>query len=159
MKRVLAAALLWALLGSGLAAIDTFEFSDDAQRARYRHLAETLRCPKCQNQNIADSNSPIANDLRNEVHRLLDAGHTDQQIIEFMVARYGEFVLYQPPLNNRTLLLWYGPPLLLLAGAAVLAGIILRRRRAGQASGPLSASEQQRLSRLLEGTPRREDAS
>src|SRR5690606_13917702 len=93
-----------ALSDMALAAIEAHEFASDAELARYRHLADILRCPKCQNQNIAESNSPIAADLRAEVRRMLAAGHSDQQIIQFMVERYGDFVLYQPPFDVRTIL-------------------------------------------------------
>ncbi|MBV7483591.1 cytochrome c-type biogenesis protein [Bordetella sp. BOR01] len=150
MKHFLALVMLGcALLGTAWSAIDTYEFDNEAQRARYRHLAEVLRCPKCQNQNIADSNSPIANDLRGEIHRMLGEGQTNEQIIGFMVARYGDFVLYKPPLDARTMLLWLGPAALLLAGAAVLASIVMRGRRARLATGVLSDAERLRLAELL----------
>lgn len=154
MKNAPAALLLGlVLLANSQAAIDTYEFSSDAQRARYRELTEVLRCPKCQNQNIADSNSPIANDLRAEIHRMLAEGQPDDQIIHFMVARYGDFVLYKPPLDTRTALLWYGPGALLLAGAAALATLITRRRRTQTVPSGLSDAEQQRLAKLLQAHP------
>lgn len=152
MKRLLiATGLVLGLLASAHAAIDTYEFASEAERERYRALVEELRCPKCQNQNIADSNAPIAMDLRNEVYQMLEAGKTDAQIIDFLVARYGDFVLYNPPVTSRTLLLWYGPAGLLLIGFGVLGVIVLRRR--GQKARPdngLSSDEQQRLAALLE---------
>ncbi len=151
-KRLLiATGLALGLLASAHAAIDTYEFANEAERERYRTLVEELRCPKCQNQNIADSNAPIAMDLRNEVYQMLEAGKTDAQIIDFLVARYGDFVLYNPPVTSRTLLLWYGPAGLLLIGFGVLGVIVLRRR--GQKARPdngLSTDEQQRLAALLE---------
>ncbi|HYG41562.1 MAG TPA: cytochrome c-type biogenesis protein [Bordetella sp.] len=150
MKYLLAIATLGcALLGTAWSAIDTYEFDSETQRARYRNLAEILRCPKCQNQNIADSNSPIANDLRAEIHRMLGEGQTNEQIIGFMVNRYGDFVLYKPPLDARTVFLWLGPAVLLLAGTAVLAVIVVRGRRAGATTGALSDAEHQRLAELL----------
>lgn len=151
MRRLLGAAVLGlALLGTAQAAIDTYEFANEAERERYRSLVEELRCPKCQNQNIADSNAPIAMDLRAEIYRMLEEGKDDQQIIEFLVARYGDFVLYKPPLTARTLLLWYGPAALLVGGFVLLGVIVLRRRgkKSAQAVG-LSAQEQQRLAALL----------
>ncbi|VXC34318.1 Cytochrome c-type biogenesis protein CcmH [Pseudomonas sp. 8Z] len=152
MKRLLiATGLALGLLASAHAAIDTYEFANDAERERYRTLVEELRCPKCQNQNIADSNAPIAMDLRNEVYQMVEAGKSDAQIIDFLVARYGDFVLYNPPVTSRTLLLWYGPAGLLLIGFGVLGVIVLRRR--GQQARPdvgLSLDEQQRLAALLE---------
>jgi len=151
MKRLLGAIMLGlALLGGGHASIDTYEFDSDTQRTRYRALTEVLRCPKCQNQNIADSNSPIANDLRAEIHRMLAQGRNDEQIIDFMVARYGDFVLYDPPLDSRTAVLWYGPAALLAAGAAGLAWVVARRRRRPASADALSDAEQQRLARLLQ---------
>ncbi|MBO1113967.1 cytochrome c-type biogenesis protein [Bordetella petrii] len=150
MKRLLAAAMLGCLLaGPGRAAIDIHEFDSEAQRARYRHLAEVLRCPKCQNQNIADSNSPIANDLRREVHRMLREGRSDEQIIDFMVARYGDFVLYRPPLDTRTAVLWIGPAALLAAGAGLVGVLVLRGRRARADAAALSDDERRRLAGLL----------
>ncbi len=110
MKRLLiSAGLALGLLASAQAAIDTFEFANDAERQRYRSLIEELRCPKCQNQNIADSDAPIAMDLRNEIFRMLEEGKSNEEIIDFLVSRYGDFVLYKPPLTSRTLLLMVRP--------------------------------------------------
>ncbi|MBS7690057.1 cytochrome c-type biogenesis protein CcmH [Pseudomonas lalucatii] len=151
MKRLLNAAVLsLALLGTAQAAIDTYEFASEAERQRYRSLVEELRCPKCQNQNIADSDAPIAMDLRAEIYRMLEEGQSDEQIIDFLVARYGDFVLYKPPVTSRTLLLWYGPAALLLGGFVLLGVIVLRRRgkRSVQGAG-LTDAERQRLAALL----------
>ncbi|WP_147461627.1 cytochrome c-type biogenesis protein, partial [Pseudomonas syringae group genomosp. 3] len=120
-------------------------------RARYSELTRELRCPKCQNQDIADSNAPIAADLRKEIYRMLGEGQSNQQIIDFMVDRYGDFVRYKPSLNSRTWLLWFGPAGLLLGGMVVIGFIVMRRRK--QRSAPaavLSDDEQQRLARLLD---------
>ncbi len=143
-------ALSLALVASSQAAIDTYEFASEAERQRYRSLVEELRCPKCQNQNIADSDAPIAMDLREQIFRMLEEGQSNEQIVEFLVSRYGDFVLYKPPVTARTLLLWYGPAVLLGAGFVLLGVIVLRRRgkSATLASG-LSADEQQRLAALL----------
>lgn len=154
--RLIGGLLLGLALASGAqAAIDTYEFADEAQRERYRSLVEELRCPKCQNQNIADSDAPIAMDLRAEIYRMLEAGQSDAQIIDFLVARYGDFVLYKPPLSSRTWLLWYGPAGLLLGGLLLLAVIVLRRRaKPAAAADGLSAQERQRLAELLKHAPR-----
>ncbi|MCO6055479.1 cytochrome c-type biogenesis protein CcmH [Pseudomonas sp. MOB-449] len=152
MKRILATlALGLALTGAARAAIDTYEFKDEAERERFRTLTEELRCPKCQNQNIADSNAPIATDLRREIYRMLEEGKSNQDIVDFLVARYGDFVLYKPPVNARTLLLWYGPAGLLVGGLVVLGIIVVRRRRVENhpAQVSLSADEQARLDTLL----------
>ena len=144
--------LLLALSFTAQAAIDTYSFSDEVTRQRYRTLVEELRCPMCQNQNIADSNAPIALDLRREIHALLEQGQSDEQIINYLVARYGDFVRYKPPLNPTTWLLWFGPVALLLVGLGGLLLIIRsRRRRTSQTSATvLSPTEQARLASLLD---------
>ncbi|WP_339406309.1 cytochrome c-type biogenesis protein [Pseudomonas helleri] len=153
MKRWLAAvALGLTLAGAAHAAIDTYEFADDAERARFRELTQELRCPKCQNQDIADSNAPIATDLRREIYRMLGEGKSNQQIIDFMVDRYGDFVRYKPALTGKTAVLWFGPLALLVGGLVLIAVIVRRRRRVTQADGAdsLSAEERQRLAALLD---------
>jgi cytochrome c-type biogenesis protein CcmH len=144
------------VLGLGLnvtaqAAIDAYQFRDEAERARYSELTRELRCPKCQNQDIADSNAPIAADLRKEIYRMLGEGRSNQQIIDFMVDRYGEFVRYKPQLTSRTWLLWFGPAVLLIGGLVVI-GVIVGRRRGERREqvDALSDEERQRLAQLLE---------
>ncbi|MDE1461541.1 cytochrome c-type biogenesis protein CcmH [Spartinivicinus sp. A2-2] len=132
------------------AAIDTYPFKTDEQRQRFKQLTDELRCPKCQNQNIADSNAPIAKDFREEIYRQLLAGHSNQTIVDFMVARYGEFVLYRPTFSKKTWLLWIGPFILLVVGA----GIFYRLIRKGQsssttASAPLSEAEQRQIEAII----------
>lgn len=153
-RRLLAAATLGlALVGTCQAAIDTYEFDSEAERQRYRTLIEELRCPKCQNQNIADSNAPIAMDLRAEIYRMLEEGRSNDEIVEHLVLRYGDFVRYKPPLDGRTLLLWFGPGVLLLGGLVTLI-VIVRRRLKVEASSPaardLSPEERERLATLLD---------
>jgi len=132
-------------------AIETDHLTDESKRQRFYQLTRELRCPKCQNQDIADSNAPIAADLRREIRRLLNEGQSNEQITAHMVSRYGEFVRYKPALNQHTVLLWFGPGVLLLLGFAVLAVLIIRRKRALSQSAPLSAAEQARLAALLKG--------
>ncbi len=91
------------------AAVDNYTFDDPQRNKSFIHLTENLRCPKCQNQNIADSNAMIANDMRRKVHQLLSEGMSEDDIVLFMKARYGDFVYYQPPLNAVTALLWLVP--------------------------------------------------
>lgn len=144
--------LLLLLSVHATAAIDTYEFKDEETRARFQQLTEELRCPKCQNQNLADSNSPIAKDLRHEVYRMLGEGETDRQITDFMVARYGEFVLYKPRKDLSTYLLWYGPFALLLVGVAVVF-VMTRRKPSGTKTGDkpaLDDSQRQQLNSLLD---------
>ncbi|AYC32565.1 cytochrome c-type biogenesis protein CcmH [Pseudomonas cavernae] len=154
MKRSFVALVLGlSLLGGAQAAIDTYQFADEAQRTRFAELTKELRCPKCQNQDIADSNAPIAADLRREIHRMLGEGKSNEEIVEFMVERYGEFVRYKPAVNSRTWLLWYGPAGLLVGGLLVLGVIVLRRRRVENAPpASLSAEERARLDTLLNST-------
>ena len=154
MKRWIAAvAFGLTLTGVAHAAIDTYEFSNDAERERFRELTKELRCPKCQNQDIADSNAPIATDLRREIFRMLGEGKDNQQIIDFMVDRYGDFVRYKPALTAKTAILWFGP-LGLLVGGFVVIGVIVGRRRTQRAESAdtLSAEERQRLGTLLDKT-------
>lgn len=153
MKRWLAALVCgMALTGIAHAAIDTYEFANDAERARFRELTQELRCPKCQNQDLADSNAPIATDLRREIFRMLGEGKDNQQIIDFMVDRYGDFVRYKPVLTSKTVVLWFGPLALLVGGVVVIGVIVGRRRRTAraEASDTLSAEERQRLDTLLD---------
>lgn len=145
--------VLFSVLCSGIAhaAIDAYAFRDDAERARYSELTRELRCPKCQNQDIADSNAPIAADLRKEIYRMLGEGQSNQQIIDFMVDRYGDFVRYKPSLNARTWLLWFGPAGLLVGGFVVIGLIVGRRRKAQSAqTDELCEDEKQRLATLLD---------
>ena len=135
-----------------LAAIDTYEFDTEEQRQRFYQLSSELRCPKCQNQNIADSDAPIAMDLRREVYRMLNEGKDNEEIVDFLVARYGEFVRYKPALTPASAILWFGPAAMLLAGFIVLLVMLRRRQKAlREAAGKsLSQDEQRRLQSLLE---------
>ena len=130
-----------------MAVIETYEFSDPELELRYRQLSLELRCPKCQNQNIADSNAPISQDLRKLLYQQLEAGASDEEILDYMVARYGEFVRYRPSFSGPTITLWLAPLLLLLA-AVTVALLTLRGRR--NASASLSADDEQRLRDLLD---------
>jgi len=102
-------------------------FENQQQEARFNQLTLELRCLVCQNQNLADSDAQLAHDLRSEVHEMLLAGNTDDEIKQFMVERYGDFVLYRPPVQKNTYLLWLGPILLLLGGALILRSNIKKR--------------------------------
>ena len=128
---VLAAALLAPALALAQAVSDPtpLHYQDAAQEARFHALAAELRCVQCQNQSLADSNAQIAHDLRREVLLLMQQGHDDAQIKQFLVDRYGPFVLYRPPMDARNSVLWFGPAVLLLAGAGVLVWVVRRRSR------------------------------
>jgi cytochrome c-type biogenesis protein CcmH len=150
MRRLFLAGLVL-VAGRTMALIETYEFSTPELEARYQQLSEELRCPKCQNQNIADSNAPIARDLRKMLHQQLEQGASDEEILDYMVARYGEFVRYRPRFGGAAAVLWLAPGLLLIAGIVVLL-FLLRARGKTTVSGTaaLSAEEQQRLRALLE---------
>ena len=105
------------------------QFNDATEEARFHKLTAELRCVMCQNQSLADSNAQIAHDLRREVLALMHEGRSDAQVKQFLVERYGEFVLYRPQVESRTWLMWFGPLVLLLAGGGVVA-LIVRRRTA-----------------------------
>lgn len=132
--RSLALALL--LFAGAVAAVDPMPFRDAAEEARFRALTAELRCVMCQNQSLADSSAPIARDLRREVFDLMREGRSDEEIKAFLVERYTDFVLYKPPLNDRTWWLWFAPVLILVAGAATVATIVRRRAKANSASKP-----------------------
>ena len=121
---------------------------DTVAAARAVKLSEKLRCLVCQNQSIADSNAELAQDLRRQIHEQIAAGKSDEQIADYMVARYGDFVLYEPPVKATTMLLWAGPALLVIAGLVVLVRIV-RARRVQPEAAPLSAEERERAKRLL----------
>jgi len=129
--------------------VDLYKFDTAAQEERYFALSEVLRCPKCQNQNLAGSNSQIAEDLRRELHRLLVDGKTDQEIKDHMVERYGDFVLYKPPVKTSTIVLWLLPVALLLIGFWGIAAIVRTRRKKAQEKWVLSAEEKGKLDDIL----------
>lgn len=156
--RVLATLLLLWVPTSLFAAIDTYEFKDEATRERFKQLTFELRCPKCQNQNLQDSDAGIAADLRNEIYRMLQAGESDAEIVDFMVARYGDFVLYRPPVNNMTYILWYGPFVLAVLGIIVIV-LVARKKKRVSTEGidldtQLSSDESERLKRILDKGPK-----
>ena len=129
--------------------VDVYQFENDAQQARYKALIAEFRCPKCLNTNIAGSDAPIAQDLRRTVHKLVVTdGYTDQQVRDFLQARYGDFVLYKPPFNSRTMLIWMMPVALTLLGIMVLFGLLKRAR--SRKSLQLNAADQSRLEAILE---------
>ena len=122
-----------------------YTFETEAQERQFRELINELRCPKCQNQSIADSDAPLALDLRERVYQMTRDGYSRNEILDFMRTRYGDFVHYKPPMNASTIILWAGPGLVLLIGVATIIGITRRQRR----QEGLSAQEQARLDALL----------
>lgn len=146
MHRLLCALIL--VSSSAWAVIETYEFSSPDLASRYHQLSQELRCPKCQNQNIADSNAPIARDLRVVLYEQLEAGQSDAQILDFMVARYGQFVRYRPEVDRQTALLWWSPLLLLVLGSVGVARHF--RQKNHHADSGLTAAEREQVDRLLE---------
>jgi cytochrome c-type biogenesis protein CcmH len=148
--------LAWTAAFAANGATEAALAADPVAEKRLLKLSEELRCLVCQNQNIADSNAELAQDLRREIRSMIGAGKSDREIIDFMVVRYGDFVLYRPPVKGTTLLLWGGPVVLLIFGIFIL--VRYQRRRAKRVAAedkPLSAEDARRADALLkEADPR-----
>jgi cytochrome c-type biogenesis protein CcmH len=129
MKKIFSLFLLVFLPGVLWAAQDFYPFKQQEQRERFATLTSELRCLVCQNQNIAESNAPLANDLRTQIYHKIQQGQSNRDIINYLVDRYGDFVLYEPPFRGKTLGLWLGPFLLLVSGISFLAYCIKKSRR------------------------------
>ena len=134
--RFLLGLLMLVISGSALATIDVMQFKDEAQEQQFRQLTEQLRCPKCQNNSIADSNSMIATDLRQKVYELMQEGKSQKEIVDYMVARYGNFVTYDPPLTPLTILLWVMPGVAIGLGGWIIFARTRRRVRVKQEEFP-----------------------
>lgn len=130
--------------------LESFSFPTEAETRHFRELLAQLRCLVCQNQSLADSDAELAHDLRAEVYEMLQAGRSDDEIIEFLVQRYGDFVLYKPPLKRSTYLIWFGPFVLLVVAAFLLLRAVRRQKQAPEPE--ISTEERKRLDRLLGGT-------
>ena len=128
------------------APVVTYEFASEEQEALFNKLSNELRCLVCQNQAISDSNADLAKDLRDEIYGMLQQGNSEEEIVEFMVARYGDFVLYNPPLKPMTWLLWFGPAFALLAGFFFVVRIINKQKKS--AVTEMSGEEIERLKTL-----------
>jgi cytochrome c-type biogenesis protein CcmH len=135
MKTLLAMLLCLPLLAH--AAIAVYEFETPEQEQRFRNLIEELRCPKCQNQSISDSDADIAQDMREQVAEMLREGRSDEEIVQFFVTRYGDFVTYKPPVNAETMILWAGPGVVFVVGLML---VLLQIRRA-RARAPVIEQE------------------
>ena len=152
MRRLAAIALVLAAIASSssLAVQPEEMLRDPKLEARARELSRELRCMVCQNQSIDESEAPLARDLRLLVRERLTKGDTDQQVLDFLVVRYGEFVLLKPPLESKTIILWALPPVALLAGAISLFFAVRRRRTVQLEPATLSIEERRRLSTLVD---------
>ena len=126
--RIFFAVVTLVLMVPAFAAGEPLIFTDPEQEARYQQLTLELRCLVCQNQNLADSDAPLAQDLRQEIYNMMQAGRTDDEIKQFLIDRYGDFVLYMPPVKSNTLVLWLMPAVLLIGGALVVL-IVVRKRK------------------------------
>jgi len=137
------------------AAIDAYQFANPEQQLRFQEFTKSMRCPKCQNQNLADSDSPIAADLRRVLHELVGQEKSDAEIVDFMVSRYGEFVLYKPKVETNTWLLWFGPGMILLLGFFIISRFVRKSSASSSITttaedvNDLSADELNRLNQLL----------
>ena len=140
--------LVLLLNGVAIFAKDAEPMEDPAIEGRFKSLTSELRCLKCQNQTIYDSKAGLADDLRKQIRSQINAGKTDAEIVDYMVARYGEFVRYRPAVNRTNVLLWAGPALLILIGFVVLF-VQLRKRKAKLNDAPLNDEENQRVAALL----------
>ncbi len=141
--------LLLSLIGLAVHAtsLSSFQFSDPEQERAFRILTEELRCLVCQNESLAGSNAELAQDLRREIYDMMMAGKSKDEIVQFMVARYGDFVLFRPPLKPSTYPLWFGPFILFAIAGFFLARTLIRKRQAREAA--LSAQDEARLQELL----------
>ena len=145
---LIAATVIGTAVAHAQSVFEPRDFSRPEHEQRYHTLVDELRCLVCQNQNIAESNADLASDLRREVYRMVEDDRSAEDIAGFMVARYGDFVLYRPPLRGGTIALWAGPFLLAAIGLTVLAVYLRRRRRAPTA--PLNADERRRVQRIFD---------
>ena len=135
----------WA--GSSLAAFVIYHFDDPEKEKHFRALTHELRCPKCQNQTIADSDAPLALDLKNIAYDMVRAGATDDEVRKFMRDRYGDFILYRPPLEPKNYLLWYGPLAVLLISGLAIGVMVLRPKKT--APKKMAKEEHERVEKLM----------
>ena len=132
------------------ATLADYTFDDPAKTEDFRSIIEEMRCLVCQNESLAGSNAELAGDLRNEIYEMMQAGQTKDDIVRFMVDRYGDFVLYDPPVKLSTYPIWFGPIILFLIGAVLLFRTLIRKKQSQETN--LSEDEQQRLTSLLKET-------
>ena len=147
MKRIIIAAFIAFLSFAAHAGVNAYSFDDPAQEARFKHLISVLRCLVCQNENLADSNAELATDLKNQVYTMVLRGDSDEKITAYMVNRYGDFVLYNPPVKPTTYVLWIGP--FVLMALAVIGLLLFIRKRSKATDSGLNEHDRERLSQLL----------
>ena len=157
MKKLVSILLLCLLLGTAHAGVtlEAFKFDSKAEEQHFKDLIEELRCLVCQNQSLVDSDAELAHDLRAEVYDMIQAGKSDDEIVTFLVARYGDFVLYNPPIKPSTWLIWFGPFVLLLIAAFTLLRAV--RRQKNTPAVDITPAERARLDTALGSTPPQQD--
>lgn len=149
LARLVFVTLLFFVAAAPAENFDLYPFESPEEEARFDRLTQELRCPKCQNQSLADSNAPIAQDLRKRTYELVRAGRSDEQIVAYLKERYGEFITYRPAFNAVTALLWTGPFLLLLVAGGVLVFRLRRRAAAAAATGEGALTDADRVRDIL----------
>ncbi len=140
---------------SSFATLADYHFDDPDQKEDFRELTEELRCLVCQNQSLAGSDAELAQDLRREVYNMMKEGQTKDDVINFMVARYGDFVLYEPPMKPSTYPLWFGPFIILAIGGVLLGRTLIKKK--GSKEVELTEADQEKLAKLLNKTAENRD--
>ena len=158
-KKLVSVLLLLLFTGSGplhaAVTLEAFKFDTPAEKQHFKDLIEEIRCLVCQNQSLVDSDAELAHDLRAEVYDMVQAGKSDAEVVDFLVARYGDFVLYKPPIKPSTYLIWFGPFVLLLIASFLLLRAV--RRQKTTPAPEISAEERQRLNEILGSSPTEQD--
>ncbi len=149
LRKFICAILLLLFVAPVFSAIQEYAFESEQEEDRFKKLTYEMRCPKCLNSNLAGSDAPIAADLRQEIYRQITEGRSNDEIIDFMSSRYGDFILYRPRLTLATFFLWFGPAILLLAGLFIVRRMLLASALVQQNETALSTDEQETLRKLL----------
>lgn len=152
MRKLLLLFVLIALAPTGAYAVtDVYPLESAAEQERFQALMAELRCPKCQNQNISDSDAPIAKDMRDETYRMVRDGATNDEVFEALIARFGEFVRYKPQFDRRTALLWTTPIIVVVIGLFIVVVTVIRSQRQPKETTALTDEERQRAQKILKG--------
>ena len=150
LRKFICAFLLLLFVMPVFSAIQEYAFESEQEEDRFKKLTYEMRCPKCLNSNLAGSDAPIAADLRQEIYKQITEGRSNDEIIDFMSSRYGDFILYRPRLTLATFFLWFGPAILLVAGLFIVRRMLLASALVQQNETALSTDEQETLRKLLE---------
>jgi len=150
LRKFICVFLLLLFVAPVFSAIQEYAFESEQEEDRFKKLTYEMRCPKCLNSNLAGSDAPIAADLRQEIYKQITEGRSNDEIIDFMSSRYGDFILYRPRLTLATFFLWFGPAILLVAGLFIVRRMLLASALVQQNETALSTDEQETLRKLLE---------